>query len=263
MQQHAESGYAGTVEAEIGSMQREREVASTVSHEQPAGVASASQLGFELMDEMIDAFVESQKGAQPGAWERWSLVVGLFGAGFGLLLGALLGGRAGVWVATLGLTVEIVGFGTSLTFMVKREWQSFRRARRTYARDLDKDFQAYQAYVAELRRYPKVERDKRLRYIQDRRRVMHQRLGLFSGGIERLGVLPVLVVLYLQFRDWRWGDWSMLADVNLVQGLLIWALLLAYVLGWHLVWLSARAEAYELLLAEAAQQDTEWDDVRG
>ncbi len=214
-------------------------------------------LGFEFMDEMIDEFVESQKGALPGPWERWSFIVGLLGAGLGLLLGVLLKGEVALWAASVGLAIEIAGLGLSLVLMVRREWSTFRRAKRTFARELDKDFSHYQQYVAKLRLYPMIERDKRLRYIRDRRRVMQHRLGLFSGGVERLGVLPVLVVLYLQFRDWQWGDWSMLADVNLVQGLLLWALLLAYAMGWHLVRLHARTEAYELLLAEAAQQDAE------
>lgn len=84
---------------------------------------------------------------------------------------------------------------------------------------------------------------------------MTHRTGVFMGGIERLGVLPVLLALYLQFKDWEWGDWAMLAEVNLVQGLMILALLLAYLLGWYFVGLNARMDAYEQVLAEASERD--------
>jgi hypothetical protein len=222
-----------------------------------AKAVEVETFGFEFMNTMIDAFVESQRGILPGPWERCSLIVGLIGAGLGFLLGVLLKGDAAFWTAATGLAIELAGLGLSLVLMIKREWHTFRHAKRTFARDLDSGFSEYQNYVAKLRSYPMMERSKRLRYIRDRRRVMQHRLGLFSGGVERLGILPLLVALYLQFRNWEWGDWGMLADVKLVQGLLIWALVLTYVLGWHLVRLHARAESYELLLIEAEQQDAE------
>lgn len=214
-------------------------------------------LSFELMDQMVDEFAKSPRGARASQWERWSLVVGLVGAGTGLVVGALMSNEIGLWTARIGLAVECLGLAVSLVLMAKREWRSFRHAKRTFARELDADFQKYHEGVAELCRYPSMERARLLRYIRDRRRVMQHKVGLFSGGIERLGALPILAVLYLQFRDWRWGDWDMLAEVNLLQGLLLWALLLAYAAGWFLIRLHIRTEAYELLLAEAAQQDTD------
>ncbi|HET6434260.1 MAG TPA: hypothetical protein VFG18_00895 [Xanthomonadaceae bacterium] len=207
------------------------------------------------MDQMIDEFAKAQKGPLPGSLERWSFAIGLLGAGLGLLLGALLGNELGLWAARVGLMVECAGFGVSIGMLVAREWHTFRHAKRAFARELDGDFQKYRTYVMELCRYPAMERARLLRYIRGRRQVMRHRLGLFSGGIERLGVLPVLVVLYLQFRDWQWGDWDMLAEVNLMQGLLLWALLLTYAAGWYLITLHSRIGAYELLLAEAAEQD--------
>lgn len=215
-------------------------------------------LGFELMCEKLDEFDASRKGAQPGHWERWSFVVGLLGAGLGMLLGVLWGGHLGLLAATIGLAIELLGLSLSLVFMVRREWHSFRYAQRSYARELDKDFLKYQTYVSDLRVFPKVDREMRLRYIIDRRKIFQHRLGLFSGGLERLGVLPVSIALYFQFKDWEWGDWGMLAEVNLVQGLLIWALVLAYAASWHLIRLYARTEAYESLLTEASRQDEEF-----
>jgi len=224
-------------------------------------VEERGTLGFELLDRMIDDYVEPQKSQVAGSVERWAFAIGLFGAGVGLLLGGLLNNAVGLWAARTGLLVECAGFAVATVLMIQREWRSFQHAQRSFARELDTDFSKYRAYVVELCGYPAVDRARLLRYIRDRRRVMQHRLGLFSGGIERLGVLPVLAVLYLQFRDWQWGDWDMLAEVNLLQGLLLWALLLAYGVAWFLIRLHSRTEAYELLLAEAAEQDAEYHAV--
>ncbi|RDY66904.1 hypothetical protein DX912_11415 [Lysobacter soli] len=77
---------------------------------------------------------------------------------------------------------------------------------------------------------------------------MGERMGLLLGGIQRLGVLPLLIALYLQFRNWEWGDWAGAFDVNLLAGLLIWAMLLLYAAGWLLVGLRTRLDSYVGLL---------------
>jgi hypothetical protein len=80
------------------------------------------------------------------------------------------------------------------------------------------------------------------------------RLGLLTGGVERLGVLPVLIALYFQFKDWKFGYWQALGQVNLAGGLLLWALLLLYLGGWWLIRLKLRLDTYEMLLAEAVRR---------
>lgn len=50
--------------------------------------------------------------------------------------------------------------------------------------------------------------------MRDRRTNMHDRLGLFTGGMEKLGFMPVLLALYLQLKDWRFGDWTVLSKIT-------------------------------------------------
>lgn len=208
-------------------------------------------LSYQLMNNMLDDFMKKEFSPGAGRVERWAFRIGLFGAAVGMLLGMLFANATGLLFAKIGLWVEISGFGLSLLLMGVREWKNFRHARKAYASQLDHDYVLYQDFVAELRKFPMKDRESRLRYIRDRRQVMTHRLGVFTGGIEKLGVIPLLLGLYLQFKDWRWGDWDALAQVNLVQGLLIWALFLCYAAGWHLVALRSRIDSYELLLAEA------------
>lgn len=63
----------------------------------------------------------------------------------------------------------------------------------------------------------------------------------------------MLVALYLQFRNWVWGDWASAFDVNLVAGLLIWMMVLMYAAGWLLIGLRVRVETYVNLLESALQ----------
>ncbi len=91
--------------------------------------------------------------------------------------------------------------------------------------------------------------------MRDRRTNMHDRLGLFTGGIEKLGFMPVLLALYLQLKDWRIGDWTVLSKITLIQGVLAFTLLLAFAMSWHLIRLRIRVQSYEQLLAEANRQD--------
>ncbi len=92
--------------------------------------------------------------------------------------------------------------------------------------------------------------------MRDRRTNMHDRLGLFTGGMEKLGFMPVLLALYLQLKDWRIGDWTVLSKITLMQGMLAFTLLFAFAMSWHLIRLRIRVQSYEQLLVEANRQDS-------
>ena len=209
------------------------------------------QLNFELLDQRVDDLVKSTETNHAGAVERWTFVIALLGAGLGALIGTLVGGKAGLLIVQIGLAIEIVGFGLYGALALRRQWASVRRSRRAHAGELDADYVEFRRVVDWLHHFPEHEVSRRLRYIRASKTAMSYRLGLFTGGIERLGVLPLLAVLYLQFKDWKYGDWDALGKVNMVGGLLLWALLMAYVAGWWLIRLRIRLETYEYLLAEA------------
>jgi hypothetical protein len=140
--------------------------------------------------------------------------------------------------------------------MVRREWRSLRQPHAEFALELDRTYKHYHRLVACLREYPHTELKRHHRYIKRRVASLAYNTGLFSGSMERLGIVPVLGVLYLQFKDWKFGDWTSLwGSVHIVGGLLLWALLLAYLASWWLIRLRSRLEAYEALLTEALEED--------
>lgn len=208
-------------------------------------------LGFDALNRKFEEYVSKTDDPGPGPWERRSFWVALIAAAIGLIGGSLLSGNAALYVAGSGVLIELVGMLISIALMLRREIPRLRRGRAIYAADLERDYVLYNDMLSWLDEFPKSEVSARLRYISTRKRLMTFRTGLALGGLERLGVLPVLVALYFQFRDWEWGDWASLASVNLVEGLLIFAILLLYAMGWHLISLRVRLDSLEALLTES------------
>ncbi len=210
-------------------------------------------LSFADVDWRIEDYLESSARRPPGPVERWSFGIGLLAAGVGSLLAMLVGGPPGLRIVQAALALECAGLWLSLCLMIKREWRMLRQAKRDFAEELDADYIKYRECVVWLCDYPDAEVARRLRYVRDRKSAMGYRLGLVTGGVERMGILPVLVALYLQFRDWEFGNWNALGQVNVVGGLLLWALLLVYVASWYVIGLKGRLDAYDFLLSERLQ----------
>ncbi|WP_241239418.1 hypothetical protein [Xanthomonas sp. BRIP62409] len=211
---------------------------------------------FPSLSAAIAHYTHVTEQGRAGPVERWSLAIGLIGAGVGILAGTLLSGKVGVYLAATGLAVELAGFLVYGVLSFKREWPSFRRPYADHAELMEREFHQYQSIVASLRKFPLEQRRRREAFMRDRRTNMHDRLGLFTGGMEKLGFMPVLLALYLQLKDWRMGDWTVLSKITLTQGVLAFILLFAFAMSWHLVRLRIRVQSYEQLLAEANRQDS-------
>lgn len=211
-----------------------------------------SLLTFESLSTRVEPYVAATAEEPAGRLERWLFAVGLFAAGAGSLLATLIGGRFGVWIILIAFGIELVGLLGSVLLQVRRTWASFRHAHRWFAKELDGDYALLGSLLADLSRYPLAVIEGMQRFVAHRRNSMTYRLSLFTGGIERLGMLPVIGGVYLQFKDWKFGDWQAIGDsLHLVGGLLLWMLLLIYLAGWHLIRLRVRLDLYEFVLDEA------------
>lgn len=208
-------------------------------------------LDFAQLERQVSQALLNTADPSPGAIERWSFALGFFIAGIASLVGTLIGGPPGLRIVQTGFVLELVGLLVSVVCLVRREWGTFAHKHRGFASDLDRDFAEVQNLLSWLRTFPHEERFRRLRFLQGRKAIFASRFGLIAGGVERLGVLPVLGVLYLQFKDWEFGDWAALGRVHMVGGLLLWMLLLTYLGAWWLAGLKGRVDLYEILLAEA------------
>ncbi|AWH39260.1 hypothetical protein C1929_10655 [Stenotrophomonas sp. ZAC14D1_NAIMI4_6] len=85
---------------------------------------------------------------------------------------------------------------------------------------------------------------------------MVDRMGLMYGGLQRLGPFPLLVALYLQFRNWHWGDWTGVFDIGWAGVILIFAMVMLYLVGWILIAQRTRLDTYVSLLEASLQEPT-------
>lgn len=208
-------------------------------------------LTYALIEKKIDQYAKNVGDDKPGIVERLA-----FGATMVLCMPLLLAtqfakSRVALLVLAACMLLLLIVLGVGMVCFVRREWRTFHRRHDKLSRELDRDYGQWRDLVVEMRCFPKDELARRLRYLSARKSSLAYRMGLFTGSVQRLGVLPLLAILYLQFKDWRLGDWQAFGQVHMVGGLLLWALFLAYLGAWWLVGLGTRWDAYEALLVEA------------
>lgn len=221
--------------------------------------AAEPELSFFWLHDNVAAYLARSRYSKPSRAERASLWIALGAAGLGLLAAALspslIAPEPAAITLSICLGVELAGFAVHLILLAIRELPQLLKLRLTHAVDMDFNFDSWRQLVGRLRQFPRAECEEMLRFSSGLRQRMNERLGLLFGGIQRLGVFPVLVALYLQFRNWTWGNWAAAFDVNPVAGLIIWMMVLLYALGWLLIGLRTRLDSYIELLEAALQRE--------
>lgn len=210
-------------------------------------------LSYALIEKMIDQYVKDVGDDKPGIVERLA-----FGAAMVLWLPLLLAtqfarSQIGALALAACTVLVLVALGVGVVCFVRREWHTFHCRHDKLSRELDRDYEQWHVLVKEIKSFPKADLVRRLRYLSARKSSLAYRMGLLTGSVQRLGILPLLAILYLQFKDWRFGDWQAFGRVHMLGGLLLWALFLAYLGAWWLVGLGSRWDAYEALLVEASE----------
>ena len=224
----------------------------------PAQTKPREGLTFHWLYERVQELVERSIYPKAGRLEKWSFRVGMLAAVIGILSSQLPDRWLPVSVVlplvVVCLAVEIGGFIVGGILAARRGVRQFIQPRLSHAREMDSDFAYWQAVVADLRAFPRIERERRLKYVSTLRTNMIERMGMLYGGLQRLGPFPVLIALYLQFRGWKWGDWAGAFDVSLLGALLIFGMVVLYAVGWMLIGLRTRLDTYVALLEGSIQE---------
>lgn len=153
-----------------------------------------------------------------------------------------------LWMARMGLATMIAGLLPGFVRNVRVLLQEFRHHRRGLIEQFDHDVDQFRALVARLAAYPCEVLDERMRYARMGHERLASRLSMMVGGVERLGLLPVLLSLFVVLRNWR--------DL---LGLPFWLALLAamaaglWLIGWAGAEFRRRLQLYEFLLGEASR----------
>lgn len=212
-------------------------------------------LTYALIEKKIDQYVKDVGDDKPGIVERLAFGTTMLSWMPLLLATQFVKSRTAVFVLVACAVLLLIVLGVGVVCFVRREWRMFYRRHDKLSRELDRDYGQWRGLVVEMRCFPKDELARRLRYLSARKSSLAYRMGLFTGSVQRLGILPLLAILYLQFKDWRFGDWQAFGQVHMLGGLLLWALFLAYLGAWWLVGLGTRWDAYEALLIEATHDE--------
>jgi hypothetical protein len=207
------------------------------------------KLTFGGLDARIEALPESplETAAFPKK-AKWGLLAAAAGALFGLLCVKLLPSNAMYTfvLAYIGLTVEIAGVVIAAISQIPKRWPTFSNERRDFAEQLDFDLPHHLALVEWLRTFPLDQRETLSEFIGYRHERMKEKLPMLTGSIEKLGALPVVIALYLQFKDMHWPP-----HPSWVEIFLIVVLGLGYWLSLMQISVRLRLQLYETLLRKA------------
>lgn len=215
-------------------------------------------LTFQWLHARVQRLSDHSIYPKAGAVERWSIriavVAAVVGVGSGLLLDRWVPVSILLPITAICLLVEIGGFAVNSILAVCRQYRQYIQPRLSHAKEMDSEFKQWQVVVSELRGFPRIEREERLRYITALRTGMTDRMGLLYGGLQRLGPFPLLIALFVQYRAWKTSGWAGVFDVGWPGGILIFFMVLLYVTGWLLISQRTRLETY-LNLLEASLQE--------
>lgn len=211
----------------------------------------SATLTFAALNARIDALPEHESmTVAPTRRVTWGTVIG-FGAGFaGLAVAKTLpGSMTTVVITSTLLAVEIVAL--AIAAIPRRPWRlpGFAAERRDYAEQLDFDRGHYDQLVTWLSEFPKEHLEAMAEYATHRHERLRDKYPLISGGLEKLGALPIVAALYLQFKDLRWPPHPTWPEflIGLVLVSLYWVSL-------QLASVRFRVQLFGILLAQAAQR---------
>jgi hypothetical protein len=147
------------------------------------------------------------------------------------------------------VVIEIVALAIA-TFL-NRPWKinGIGAERREYAEQLDFDMPHHVELVVGLRKFPNAQLSAMADYAAHRHERLRDKLPLMTGSFEKLGILPVAVALYLQFKDMHWPP-----QPSWMEIILGFMLVYGYWTSLLLVGLRFRMQLYEILLRQALDQ---------
>lgn len=216
--------------------------------------ATQAPLTFAFLDAQIEALPEGPVSAlRSPRWTRPWTFVGLAGMALGLLPSLLI-----LWIeprhwmvllARGGLVIALIGFAPGFVRSLWTLLREVRRHREGLIQQFDHDVEKLRELADRLARYPRQVLTAQARYA----RLGHDRLGsrlvMMLGGIERLGILPLLLSAIVVLRNW--------SDLTAAPTWLVFLAVMAawmWIVGWWGAEFRRRLQLYEFLLEEALRQ---------
>lgn len=210
----------------------------------------ASTLTFVSLDERIEALPEHPSySIRPDRRARIGYATIAVAGTLALVLGKLH--ATNLWLALTIMALVVIEFG-GLVLVVASQLPSLKltlsNQRREYAETLDFDMPHHQGVVAWLRSFPRERLEAMRDFASHRIDRFRSKLPLLTGGIDKLGALPILAALVIQFKDMHWPPHPSWMQIILFGGLMLFYWLCMLLLGQRF-----RLELYDLLLKKALE----------
>ncbi|MBE1161794.1 hypothetical protein [Dyella acidiphila] len=213
---------------------------------------------FSWLEEKIAEYAADMDDPPATKIEGYGMIAVVVIGGLAILFHLLLRNQLGLYIFQLSVLLQWLCVVAVYVRTGYRAWRAYKRQYIDIAHDLDNGYVRYREIIDGLRTYPAAEIAKHLRYIRDRKAVLMYRHGLLSGGMEKIGVLPLVALLYLQLKDWSFGDWKgLLAHFHWIGSILLSLLIVTYAISWWVVRTKGRLDAYETVLTEVGVAEAE------
>lgn len=210
------------------------------------------ELTFAYLEAEIEKLPEGPISVfnQQSQWSRWSAVIGVLGVLMALMPSLLIHWLEPAWwmvkLARIGLVITIAGF---LPGFVRNIWvfiREIRHHRRGLIEQFDHDTKEIRGLAKRLAIYPRETLERQRRFARMGYDRLGSRLVMMLGGIERLGLFPLLLSLFVLLRNWQ----DLLALPSWLAMLAVMVAVL-WVIGWLGAEFRRRLQLYEFLLDEA------------
>ncbi|PTU32565.1 hypothetical protein [Stenotrophobium rhamnosiphilum] len=219
--------------------------------QEDSGVEAPQILSFSAFDQRIASCLPNDYRPLANKSEKIGILILLVGALTAAISTIYLPSKIAAGFAIAGLAIEISGGLLAIIAGSGKELKEMWNRRPIFAAQLDQESQGFNQIVAWLKAYPENELVEKLQFSRKRLEPLTKRSGFLLGGVERLGFLPVVVALYLQFRD---VTLTGLVDVHaggIFLGLLI---LVLYFIGLWSISIRWQLETYIRFLEMATNQ---------
>ncbi|HKR75612.1 MAG TPA: hypothetical protein VJR95_03050 [Rhodanobacter sp.] len=203
------------------------------------------QLTFSALEKRIEEIPQHPSyRISPNHRVRWGNGIGMVAGLLGLVIGKMLPASPTTLVAVIMLLViEIAAFVVAWTADLPTLNLSPPSERREYAEVLDYDMPHHLDLIEWLRTFPRERLEVMSAFASHRLDRFRSKLPLLTGGVEKLGFLPLAAALFLQFKDMHWP-----LHPNWLEIVLIGALMSIYWLSMLQLSLRFRLELYDALL---------------
>lgn len=205
-------------------------------------------LTFAALEKRIEELPEHPSNqVSPSRRARWGNGIGTAAGLLGLIIGKTMPGNHAVLVATVVLlVVEVAAFVVALTAELPSLNLRPSRERREFAEVLDFDPPHHGELIGWLQGFPRERLETMSAFASHRLDRFRSKLPLLTGGIDKLGMLPIAIALFIQFKDMQWPPHPSWLEVFLFA-----LLMLVYWLSMLQLSLRFRLELYDTLLQKA------------